>query len=146
MRAQAHLIASRLWWHLVVLIVIATRGYLRVRPDMWTKFLIPPYVLTPLAVIALMVAMGIYLGRGRDLAAFLSSAGLVLSLEVATGTGLYPYLLPARPHPAQVHLWKRGGIVRFTLPRMRMDKRRYRAGHGLHPGCLSHRRGKGCLR
>ncbi len=99
---RARRAAARLWWLVIALIIVTTPATFLVRPGLADNFRsFPPYVLVPLAAIPLLAVLRIYLRRGQDFRAFLSSAGLISALGAATTIGLYPYLLPSSPHPAR---------------------------------------------
>src|SRR5207253_1643282 len=59
----------------------------------------PIYLLVPLITVVLLGALWWFRQRDDDLRAFLSSAGIILSLGASTAIGLYPNLLPSQPHP-----------------------------------------------
>jgi len=97
---RARLAASRLWPVLILLTVLATIGTFLTRGDMGVNYHdYPIYLLVPLLTAATLAACWWFRQRNDDLRAFLNSAGLILSLGVSTAIGLYPYLLPSRPHP-----------------------------------------------
>lgn len=99
-QSRARLAAARLWWPLAALIIAATLATFSARPSMGDNFRsFLPYVVVPLAVIPLIAAMWVFRTRGQDFRAFLTSAGLIAALGAATTIGMYPYLLPSRPHP-----------------------------------------------
>jgi len=99
-QARAQRAASVLWLPLVVLVVITTVATFLARSEMGINYHnFPLWVLVPLATAVLLVALRVFRQRGQDTHAFLNSAGLILALFASTAIGLYPYLLPSRPHP-----------------------------------------------
>jgi cytochrome d ubiquinol oxidase subunit II len=100
LQARAQRAASVLWLPLVALVVITTGATFLTRSEMGINFhTFPPWILVPLGTVALLVALRVFGQRGQDTRAFLGSAGLILALFASTAIGLYPYLLPSRPHP-----------------------------------------------
>jgi len=99
-QARARLVASRLWPLLIVLTIVATIATFAVRKEMGVNYRNYPFYLLAPAITLLMLGMLWWFRRHNDdLRAFLSSAGLILSLGASTAIGLYPDLLPSRPHP-----------------------------------------------
>jgi cytochrome d ubiquinol oxidase subunit II len=97
---RARLVASRLWPVLVALTVLATIATFLARGEMGVNYHNYPFwLLVPLLTLVLLGALWWYRRRNDDLRAFLSSAGLILSLLISTAIGMYPYLLPSQPHP-----------------------------------------------
>lgn len=97
---RARLISSRLWIVLVVLGILATIGTFLARSQMGINYRnYPIYFLVPLLSVLAVAALWYFRQRNDDLRAFASSAALILTLAASTGIGLYPNLLPSRPHP-----------------------------------------------
>lgn len=97
---RARLVAARLWPVLIVLTILATIATFLARKEMGINYHdYPIYLVVPLITVAFLAGLWYYRQRNDDLRAFASSAGLILALGVSTAIGLYPYLLPSRPHP-----------------------------------------------
>jgi cytochrome bd ubiquinol oxidase subunit II len=97
---RARTIARRLWLLLVPLTIVVTVATFVTRSEMGINYhTFPPYVIVPVLTVVLLGAIGYFRQRADDLRAFLSSAGLIVTLIASTAIGLYPYLLPSRPHP-----------------------------------------------
>ncbi|HEX6507172.1 MAG TPA: cytochrome d ubiquinol oxidase subunit II [Chloroflexota bacterium] len=92
---------SRWLWPVVVLLtIVATVATFLTRSEMGINYrTFPPYVLVPILTVVLLGAGWYFRRRGDDLRAFISSAGVIIALLASTAIGLYPYLLPSRPHP-----------------------------------------------
>jgi cytochrome d ubiquinol oxidase subunit II len=97
---RARTIARRLWLILVPLTIVVTLATFVTRSEMGINFrTFPPFVIVPVLTVVLLGAIGYFRQRADDLRSFLSSAGLIVTLIASTAIGLYPYLLPSRPHP-----------------------------------------------
>jgi cytochrome d ubiquinol oxidase subunit II len=97
---RARLVSSRLWPVLIVLTVLATIATFLTRDKMGENYRnYPIYLLVPLITVVLLGALWWFRQRDDDPRAFLSSAGIILSLGASTAIGLYPNLLPSQPHP-----------------------------------------------
>jgi cytochrome d ubiquinol oxidase subunit II len=84
----------------VALIVLATIGTFLARSAMGDNYRNYPFwLVVPLLTVLLLGALWWYRRHDDDLRAFLSSAGLIVSLLISTAIGMYPYLLPSQPHP-----------------------------------------------
>ena len=102
LQTRLKLIASRLLWILGALLVIATVATFVARPQMADNFgAFVPYVLVPISAAPLLLGAYIFTRRGRDLNAFGCSVLVISALGLATVIGLYPNLLPSRPHPGR---------------------------------------------
>lgn len=97
---RARLAAQRLFPIVVLLIVLVTIGTFLAREAMGDNYRnYPIWFIAPLATIAMIVLQWRFRSSNADLFAWITSAGLLLTLLVSTGIGLYPYLLPSNPHP-----------------------------------------------
>jgi cytochrome d ubiquinol oxidase subunit II len=59
----------------------------------------PAFYLVPAIIVVALVALWYFRRHNRDLHAFATTAVLILAAGASTGIGLYPDLLPSRPHP-----------------------------------------------
>jgi cytochrome d ubiquinol oxidase subunit II len=99
-QARIRKAASRLWWLVAGLAVIATIATFVVRPAMADNFRsVPLYLTVPVLAVPTLVAVRMFLRGADDALSFLGSTGLIAALGLSTVIGLYPYLLPSRPHP-----------------------------------------------
>lgn len=97
---RARLASRRLFPIVVGLIVLATIGTFLARSAMGINYrTYPIWFIAPLATIVMIVLQWRYRAANADLLAWVTSSGLLLTLLVSTGIGLYPYLLPSSPHP-----------------------------------------------
>jgi cytochrome d ubiquinol oxidase subunit II len=95
--ARARAAAGWLWWGAVALLAVMIAASFVVRPDFTANFLRWPWLIAaPLLAIAAAIATRVYLRRGDDLRAFLSSAAWIGGILFSVAAGLYPLLLPAR--------------------------------------------------
>jgi cytochrome d ubiquinol oxidase subunit II len=93
--------ARRAWLAVLPLWLAVTLATARLRPEIFTNLLARPWSLAFVALMPGGVA-GVFhfLGRGRELAAFLSSSSFLLGLFAATMTGVYPVWLRSTVDPA----------------------------------------------
>lgn len=97
---RARLASRRLLPIVVVLVVLTTIATFLVRQDMGINYRnYPIWFVIPLATIAMIVLQYRYRATNADLFAWITSSGVLLTLLLSTGIGLYPYLLPSNPHP-----------------------------------------------
>lgn len=97
---RARLASRRLFPIVVILIVLATIGTFLARGSMGVNYHNHPiWFIAPLATVAMIVLQWRYRTANSDLYAWITSSGLLLTLLVSTGIGLYPDLLPSNPHP-----------------------------------------------
>jgi cytochrome d ubiquinol oxidase subunit II len=97
---RARLASRRLFPIVVLLIVLATIGTFLARDAMGINYRsYPIWFIAPLATVVMIVLQWRYRTTNADLLAWVTSSGLLLTLLVSTGIGLYPYLLPSNPHP-----------------------------------------------
>jgi cytochrome d ubiquinol oxidase subunit II len=101
-QTRSRLWAGRAWLAVMALWPVATLATAWLRPDIVSNYYARPWFL---GFIALMAAgaggVHLFLRRGRDLLAFLSSAAFLLGLLASTLAGVYPVWLRSTLHPAQ---------------------------------------------
>jgi cytochrome d ubiquinol oxidase subunit II len=98
---RSRAVASFGWFALVLLTILSLAATLYVRPQIKDNFALRPGGwIIPLIVVGSLVAMKIYLMKGKELPAFLSSTGYIVGMLVGAAFALYPYLLPASTNPA----------------------------------------------
>jgi cytochrome d ubiquinol oxidase subunit II len=100
-QARARRAALWAWAALAPLTAGAFVATLAVRPRVLDRFLDDPWGwIIPAAVAGALVAMPVYGRRGRDLAAFLTSAAYIVAMMAAAAFAVYTALLPASTRPA----------------------------------------------
>ena len=98
---RARLVASRAWLALVLLTVLSLIATVYVRPQVLENFRIHAWGwLIPAIVLASLIAMPLFLRKGRDLAAFLSSTAYIVGMLGGAAFAIYPNLLPASTNPS----------------------------------------------
>jgi cytochrome bd ubiquinol oxidase subunit II len=98
---RARRVARLGWLALVLLTVPSLIATLYVRPQVTDNFLLRPWGwIIPLIVLASLVAMPVFLRKGRDLAAFLSSTAYIVAMLGGAAFAMYPYLMPATTNPS----------------------------------------------
>jgi cytochrome bd ubiquinol oxidase subunit II len=91
---RSRVLALPLWSILTLLGVVATVATAQVRPQLYGNLMSRPWTWLLLIVILSSLAMVfVSLRRGRDLDAFLASAGFLLGMLAATAAGQFPNLL-----------------------------------------------------
>lgn len=99
-QTRARLASRRLFPLVVVLILAATSATFLARGDMSVNYrMYPVWLLVPLVTGAMLVLQWRCRAIDADLLAWVTSSGLLLALLTSTAVGLYPDLLPSRPHP-----------------------------------------------
>ena len=95
---RCRLVALRVWWATVPLLVLITALSFRIQPQLSASFSARPwgYVFPVTALIAL-VLVRVWTVRGRTARAFLASSSFIAAMLSSAAFGLYPYVLPARP-------------------------------------------------
>lgn len=97
---RARLASRRLFPVVVGLIILTTIATFLARGVMGTNYHdYPIWFIAPLGTVVMIVLQRRFRAINADLYAWITSAGLLLTLLVSTGIGLYPYLLPSNPHP-----------------------------------------------
>jgi cytochrome d ubiquinol oxidase subunit II len=98
---RARRVATLGWFGLVLLTVLSLMATLYVRPQITDNFRLRPWGwIIPLLVVASLVAMQVFLRKGRDLAAFLSSTAYIVGMLGGAAFAMYPYLLAATTNPS----------------------------------------------
>ncbi len=93
--------ARLLWILLVLLTPISLAATVYVRPQMLENYRNHPLgLLIPLVVVGSLVMMEVFRSRGRDRAAFLTSAVYIAGMLGGAAFGLYPNVLPASTDPS----------------------------------------------
>jgi cytochrome bd ubiquinol oxidase subunit II len=93
-QARSRAVAARTWVVVVVLGILTTLATALVQPRLYANLVARPWTWLLLAlIIGSLVLLLIELRQGRELPAFLASAGFIVSLLAATAAGLYPNLL-----------------------------------------------------
>jgi cytochrome d ubiquinol oxidase subunit II len=93
--------ARRAWLGVLPLWLLVTLATARLRPEVFTTLPERPWLLGfVVLMLAGVVGVFYYLGRGRELAAFLSSSAFLLGLLAATTAGTYPVWLRSTLDPA----------------------------------------------
>ena len=92
--------ARLLWVLLVLLTPMSLAATVYVRPQMLENYRDHPFgLLIPLVVVGSLVMMEAFRSRGRDRAAFLTSAVYIAGMLGGAAFGLYPNVLPASTDP-----------------------------------------------
>lgn len=100
-RERSRVIVSRIWWIVAALTVLLTIASLRVQPQIWNNLTQKPWgFVFPALAVAGLLGVRIYHARGAELAAFLSSCAYIAGMLTSAVFGLYPYVLPSGPDPA----------------------------------------------
>ncbi len=91
--------AAGIWWVLAGLTIVITLVSFNIQPHLFAEFDTYPwgYVLPAIALAGL-GGMFVFVRRGRDLPAFLSSCAYLLGMLTSVVFGVYPYVLPANTH------------------------------------------------
>jgi cytochrome d ubiquinol oxidase subunit II len=97
---RARRVAASAWWAVVVLTVLSCIATVYVRPQVVDNFRLYPWgLIIPIVVATSLIAMRVYRARGRDKAAFVSSAAYITGMLGGAAFAMYPYLLPASSDP-----------------------------------------------
>ena len=101
LNARAQRVAAIGSYALVLLTILSLLATLYVRPQVTDNFRLRPWGwIIPLVVVASLVAMPLFLRKGRDLAGFLSSTAYIVGMLGGAAFAMYPYLLPATTNPS----------------------------------------------
>lgn len=101
LHTRARHVAARVWVVLLLLTVASLAATLYVRPQVVDNFRLHLWGwIMPVVVAASLAAMPLFRRRGRDLAAFLSSAAYLAAMLAGAAFATYPNLLPASTDPA----------------------------------------------
>lgn len=94
LNVRAWRIAGALWWVVVAVGVLATIATQSVRPELFQQLIARPWTwILALGVLSGVLGIRLFLGRRRELPAFLCSVLMLASLLGATAAGLFPVLL-----------------------------------------------------
>ncbi|HKP13905.1 MAG TPA: cytochrome d ubiquinol oxidase subunit II [Blastocatellia bacterium] len=100
-QTRSRRVAARGWLALVLMTALSLAATLAVRPQVMDNFRLRAWGwLIPALVLASLAAMRFYQAKGRDLAAFFSSAAYIVGMLGGAAFALYPTLLPASTDPA----------------------------------------------
>ena len=93
-------LASRAWVALVLLTILSLVATVYVRPQVTDNFRLRPWGwIIPLVVVGSLVAMQIFIRKGRDFAAFLASTAYLAAMLGGAAFAVYPVLLSATTDP-----------------------------------------------
>jgi cytochrome d ubiquinol oxidase subunit II len=99
--SRARRLAKRVWWGLVVWIVLITLASFRIQPHLKESFAARPWgYVFPLSAILGLTGMRVLEGRRRGLESFLCSCLFILGMLTSVAFGVYPYVLPSSGDPA----------------------------------------------
>jgi cytochrome d ubiquinol oxidase subunit II len=98
---RARRFARRVWWGLLVWVVLVTLASFRIQPHLLASFAARPWgYIFPLLAIVGLIGMRALGGRRGGLEAFLCSCLFILGMLTSAAFGLYPNLLPSNADPA----------------------------------------------
>jgi cytochrome bd ubiquinol oxidase subunit II len=93
--------AAKAWWGVLFTSIAGMIATLSIRPEMRTNFVTMPWgFVFPLLGLAGLAGIWIYIRRGHDARAFLSSGFFITGMLGGTAFGLYPNLLTSSTDPA----------------------------------------------
>jgi cytochrome d ubiquinol oxidase subunit II len=103
--SEVHLRARRVaamgWIALVALTAVSLIATLYIRPRYLDNYRLHPWGwIIPVVVAAALISMRLFQSKGRDVAAFLSSAAYITAMLGGAAFAMYPYLLPASTNPS----------------------------------------------
>ena len=100
-QARARRLARKSWAALVSTTALSLAATLYVRPQVLDNFRLHAWGwVVPLTVAGALVSMRYFYARGRDAAAFLSSAVYIAAMLGGAAFAMHPYLLPATTNPS----------------------------------------------
>ncbi|RMF65725.1 MAG: hypothetical protein D6743_07585 [Calditrichaeota bacterium] len=100
LQRRARALAQKAVWAVLLGSVLALFAVSHIRPAIWDNYMQHPWgFVFPLIGLAGIMGMIFFATRGRDLAAFISSASFISGMGAATAFGLFPNLLPASTDP-----------------------------------------------
>jgi cytochrome d ubiquinol oxidase subunit II len=96
LQQRSRSVAAKTWWGVLLTSILALVATSSIRPETWDNYHHHPwgYIFSLAAVLGLF-GMYVFLRKGNDTKAFLSSSLFILGMLSATAFGLYPNLLPA---------------------------------------------------
>jgi cytochrome d ubiquinol oxidase subunit II len=93
---RARGLAGKTWYALVALTILSLAGVMNLRADLLSNYRNYPVTwLVPIAVAISLALIKYFNARGRDRAAFLSSAAYLISMLVGAAVAVFPNVLPA---------------------------------------------------
>ena len=93
-------IASRIWYLVVLLVVIVTLATFSVQPQVLANFATAPWgLLFPLLAIVGLIGLWVFRKPHQELAGFLSSVVFIAGMLTSAAFGIFPYVLPASTQP-----------------------------------------------
>ncbi len=97
---RARRLAARMGWALVLLTIVSLLATLEVQPQMLDNYRTRAWgAIFPITVAGALAAMQYFRAKGRDLAAFLSSAAYIAGMLAGAAFAFYPNLLIASTDP-----------------------------------------------
>jgi cytochrome d ubiquinol oxidase subunit II len=100
-RDRSRAVVSTVWWAVAALTVLVTVASLSVQPQIWSNLTGRPWgFVFPTLALAGLFGIRIYHRRDAELPAFLASCAYIAGMLTSAVFGLYPYVLPAGPDPA----------------------------------------------
>jgi cytochrome bd ubiquinol oxidase subunit II len=99
--ARSHRMALVVWWLLVLMTLLSLAATLYIRPQVLNNFRARPWGwIIPLAVIASLPMVRMFLRKKQFFAAFMTSTTYIAAMLGGAAFAMYPYLLPATTNPA----------------------------------------------
>jgi cytochrome d ubiquinol oxidase subunit II len=96
LEVRCRLLAGRVWWAVLVLLVLITGVSFLIQPQLAAGYSARPWgYVFPAAALAALVLVRLWIPRSTA-APFLASSGFIAAMLVSAAFGLYPYVLPAR--------------------------------------------------
>lgn len=100
MNIRARQVASFSWWGIALFTVISLLVTLKIRPQVLDNYKAHGLGwLIPLVVVGSLFGIRLFLHRGKDKAAFISSSVYIAGMLGGAAFGLYPFVLPASTDP-----------------------------------------------
>ena len=91
---------GRIWWAVAVFTAIITVASFELQPNIAREFSEHPWgYIFPLLALAGLAGMGLWSGRRRDAAVFLSSCLYLIGMLTSAAFGVFPYVLPSTGSP-----------------------------------------------
>jgi cytochrome d ubiquinol oxidase subunit II len=96
LQQRSRSVAAKAWWGVLLTSFLALIATSSIRPETWDNYAKHPWgYIFPLCGLLGLFGMYVFLRKGNDIKAFLSSSLFILGMLSATAFGLYPNLLPA---------------------------------------------------
>jgi cytochrome d ubiquinol oxidase subunit II len=100
-RERSRKIAGFAWWAVAAFSAATLAAVSSIRPGIWENYVLHPWgYLFPFLGLAGLAGMLVYNRRGKDAAAFMSSACFIGGMMASTAFGLFPVVLPASTDPS----------------------------------------------